>query len=100
MSRAVLLELNVEGEAYMVVCAPPVRPRALAVLTRAELAVVERWLEGRSMRDIAAARGASPRTVAKQLESAYDKLGVSSRAELARLVHDPATGARWRPPRT
>jgi DNA-binding CsgD family transcriptional regulator len=37
---------------------------------------------GRSNTEIAAARGTSPRTVAKQLERIYARVGVSSRAEL------------------
>lgn len=87
-SRAVLRELRLDGEEWMVVAYVPPRPAALAMLTAAELAVADRWLAGRSMRSIATERGVAVRTIAKQLASIYEKLGVSSRAELVTLVHD------------
>jgi DNA-binding CsgD family transcriptional regulator len=90
VSRAVLHELAVDGEEWMVVAYAPARPSALAVLTASELAVVDDWLAGKSMRAIATGRGVAVRTVAKQLASAYRKLGVSSRVELVALVHDLA----------
>lgn len=71
----------------MLVSYAPARPAALVVLTGSELAVVDLWLAGRSMRAIATERGVAYRTVAKQIASAYRKLGVSSRSELISLVH-------------
>ena len=56
-----------------------------ATLTPAERAVVALALEGCSNQEIARRRGASARTIANQLASAYRKLGVSGRAELAAL---------------
>jgi DNA-binding CsgD family transcriptional regulator len=52
-------------------------------LTPAERDVVQLALEGLSNQAIAALRGRSVRTIANQLASAYEKLRVDSRAELA-----------------
>lgn len=87
MTRAVLHELRLDGEEWMVVSYSPARPAALALLTASEMAVADLWMEGRSMRAIATERGVSVRTIAKQLASAYEKLEVSSRSELLALVH-------------
>ncbi len=55
-------------------------------LTEAEREVVERVLRGESNAAIAARRGVSLPTVAKQVSSAFAKLGVHSRAELLALL--------------
>ena len=60
--------------------APP--PRTLNGLTAAQHAIVAHVVAGRSNTESAAARGTSPRTVAKQLERIYARVGVGSRAEL------------------
>lgn len=52
-------------------------------LSPAETAVVRLALRGLRNAGIAERRGASPRTVRNQLASAYAKLGVGSRGELA-----------------
>lgn len=51
-------------------------------LSAAEQEVALQVFTGASTKEIAHARGVSPRTVGNQLESIYRKLGVSSRAEL------------------
>ena len=51
-------------------------------LTAAEREVITALLEGKSHAEIAARRGRSADTVAKQAGSAFRKLGVSSRSEL------------------
>lgn len=51
-------------------------------LTEAEQDVALEVFRGATNREIADARGVSVRTVSKQLEAIYRKLGVSSRAEL------------------
>ena len=57
-----------------------------ASLTDAERAVARLALEGHTNVAIAGQRGSSPRTVANQLASAYQKLGVSSRRQLLAAV--------------
>ena len=52
-------------------------------LTDAERVVTSDAARGLSNLQIAKRRGRSPRTVANQLSSAFRKLGVSSRADLA-----------------
>jgi DNA-binding NarL/FixJ family response regulator len=63
----------------------PLRQAAVGAseLTPAETAVAELAFAGLANEEIARARGRSARTVANQLASAYRKLGVGSRAELA-----------------
>jgi DNA-binding CsgD family transcriptional regulator len=56
---------------------------AFAGLTAAEREVVARVLAGWPSARIASDRGRSVSTVNKQIENAYRKLGVASRAELA-----------------
>jgi DNA-binding NarL/FixJ family response regulator len=59
------------------------------VLTPAEVDVVQAVLRGWSLARIAALRARSPRTIANQIRSAYRKLGVQSRLELAvRCSHE------------
>lgn len=75
------------GETYLVIGNPVPRPACLVELTPSELDVIDRWLGGASMREIAMARNAAVRTVANQIASSYRKLGVDSRARLLRLLH-------------
>jgi DNA-binding CsgD family transcriptional regulator len=62
-------------------------------LSPAEREVTREVLAGLSNSAIAAKRGTSTRTVANQIASIFDKLGISSRAELAarlrELEHEP-----------
>jgi DNA-binding CsgD family transcriptional regulator len=77
-------------ETYVVLSFPiQPTPELPTALTRAERAVVELVLEGKRAPEIARVRDVSLRTVANQLQSAYRKLGVSSRGELARLLRKP-----------
>ncbi|WP_437961374.1 helix-turn-helix transcriptional regulator [Sorangium sp. So ce119] len=69
-------------------------PSPLGGLSEAERAVVRHALAGESNAQIAARRGVSARTVANQLASAYRKLKVGSRAELAAVVHGADARAR------
>ena len=63
----------------------PIRgpPTDWVALTLAERHVVELALEGCSNKEIAVWRGCSIRTVANELRSAYQKLGIRCRAELS-----------------
>jgi len=61
----------------------PLRGPPGPALTAAEREVAAALIEGRSYADIARRRRRSVNTVAKQASSAFRKLGVSSRAELA-----------------
>jgi DNA-binding CsgD family transcriptional regulator len=62
------------------------RAGASGTLTEAERAVIQLALDGLSNARIAEERGTSTRTVRNQLVSAYGKLGVGSRSELAAWI--------------
>lgn len=69
---------------------PRLEPALPDVLTEAEAAIALLVFEGASNQQIASQRGASPSTVANQLDSIYRKLGVTTRAELVvRLTCPP-----------
>jgi DNA-binding CsgD family transcriptional regulator len=55
-------------------------------LTKAELAVVQIVVEGRTNREAAAALFLSPDTINTHLRHAFTKLGIRSRVELTRLA--------------
>jgi DNA-binding CsgD family transcriptional regulator len=57
-------------------------------LTPPELRIAQSVAQGQSTRDIAAALGLSPRTVEDHLYKLFPKLGVTSRAQLVRVVTD------------
>jgi DNA-binding CsgD family transcriptional regulator len=63
-------------------------PLRAAGLTLREAQAVAQIARGRSNRDAAAALGITPRTVAKHLERAFAKLGVTSRSEAAQAAWD------------
>jgi DNA-binding CsgD family transcriptional regulator len=64
-------------------------PRQIWSVSACEAEVVRMTLEGCSNRQIASARGTSPRTVANQLATIFRKVGVSGRSALkARAVED------------
>jgi DNA-binding CsgD family transcriptional regulator len=82
------------GAEYAVVSIPLSRPAAFASLTPAELAVAEGVLDGLSMRELAAARAVSARTIGNQLAQVYRKLGIVSRHELVAMVAQHAGSRR------
>ncbi|MCC3331021.1 ATP-binding protein [Nocardia abscessus] len=65
---------------------PPGPGDPLAALTPQELQVVRLAGEGASNREIGAQLFLSPRTVSSHLYKAFPKLGISSRAELSKLL--------------
>ncbi|QSQ21963.1 helix-turn-helix transcriptional regulator [Pyxidicoccus parkwayensis] len=87
------------GEVFAVVSLPLDLGAWLPQLTNAERDIVGRVLHGDSNRDIALARGTSVRTVANQLAAIYQKLSITSRADLAIHVIRLQLG-RGAPPQT
>lgn len=79
-------EIHAEGRHFAVLSLPLVTFEAHAALTPAEQEIVHRLLRGESNRAIALGRGTSERTVANQVASIYQKLGLASRSELAALA--------------
>jgi DNA-binding CsgD family transcriptional regulator len=66
------------------------RPAATGGLTPTERRVAELVAQGHTNREVAGRLFLSTKTVAAHLTSAYAKLGVRSRTELARRLRDPA----------
>jgi DNA-binding NarL/FixJ family response regulator len=78
--RATQFELA--GDDYVVLSYPRTEFVALAELTSSERAVFLSLLSGQSNKQIAVSRGRSPRTVANQVATIFQKLGIGSRAAL------------------
>lgn len=86
-TKTVVEELVIDGAPILVIGYSVPRPAALSALTATEQEIIDLWRRGESMKAIAAQRRTAIRTVANQLASAYQKLGVGSRSELlAQLV--------------
>lgn len=69
-------------------------------LTQAEAAVAELVIKGKSIADIAAARGSAEGTIKTQLNAVYRKAGVAGRSELVSiLIGDLLDGPLSRRPR-
>lgn len=81
--------LDYEGRAILVMSYEVPDWEFPLALTGTEQAVLRAMLNGASQQEIATARGVSYRTVANQIASAYGKLGVGSRAEVAALLRRP-----------
>jgi DNA-binding NarL/FixJ family response regulator len=64
---------------------PSAAPDPLAMLSKAQREVLGLVMEGWSHQAIAEKRGTSRRTVDKQIELAYRRLGIGSKLELAGL---------------
>lgn len=87
----------IEGVEYVVLSHPILAPAGvMGGLSEAQRAIALGLLDGLSYRDLAARRGTSPRTVAKQVEGLYRRLGVASRAELVAALSGPG-GSRTAP---
>jgi DNA-binding NarL/FixJ family response regulator len=79
---------ELDGDEYAVLSIPADAPALPASLTEAERQICQLVFEGASNAAIARRRGTSVRTVANQLASIYQKLGVSSRIELVARLHE------------
>jgi DNA-binding CsgD family transcriptional regulator/tetratricopeptide (TPR) repeat protein len=80
-ARASLLAAQSPG-----VRTPPLSDATPVALTPRELEIARIAAEGRSSREVAARLGISVRTVDNHLGAIYDKLGVTGRAELPRVL--------------
>ena len=76
-------ELEIGDDRFLVVSYALPRWQLPDELTASERDVVLRVLHGASRNEIAERRGSSPRTIANLLASAFRKLGVQSKIELA-----------------
>jgi len=85
-TQAVVAHLDHDGERYLLIACPVSRPALLVDLTPAELEVMNAWLTGAAMSEIADLRGVAFRTVANQIASVYRKFEVGSRNELQRRL--------------
>ncbi len=87
--------MNINGvECY--VLSVPLEPELPDSLTRSEREVVLLALRGVSNAAIAEERASAVQTVANQLRSAFEKMGVNSRGELASVVYGPSIPATSR----
>ncbi len=77
-----VLKLQLERGPALVLCFPRVPSTIAERLTESERDVVDSVARGSSNSEIAVERGTATQTVANQLYRIYQKLGVSSRAEL------------------
>lgn len=92
--RRRLVEVTLAGERLLVGAYPLVDADCLAALSDCERDVVAHLAAGATNAGIASIRGSSERTIANQLQSAFRKLGVRSRAELvAKLQRGARSGA-------
>lgn len=86
-SRMARLDVGVvDGELGVLTVDARPRGAAAAVLSAAELEVAAYVVRGFSNERIASERQVSPSTVANQLRSIYEKLGLTSRGQLARAM--------------
>jgi DNA-binding CsgD family transcriptional regulator len=83
-------EFSLGGIEFVVASFPTANGESLQLLSAAEREVALLAAGGCPSREIASRRGTSERTVANQLASIFKKLGLTSRAELARVL----TGGR------
>lgn len=88
--------LLVDGVEYVVVSHRIDAPgRLFDGLSDAEREIVGRVVDGWSCARIADARGTSPRTVEKQLQAVYRKVGVGSRSALVAALSATPAPLSW-----
>ena len=81
---------NLTGDRRLAVVAMRPEPSRIALLSPCERQIVFLALDGLSNAAIASRRQTSTRTIANQLASVYQRVGVSGRLELARHLFEPA----------
>ncbi len=84
--RARMEEVMIEGEDLLFGSIPLLEESVVASLSGAERQILHELLAGSTTADISRRRGTSSNTVANQIASIFQKLGVRSRAELASRV--------------
>lgn len=89
----VAYQFEAPGEQLIVLSFPSGRMLLAPELNASESDVARYVASGFSNAEIAHKRGVSPRTVANQLRSAFQKLGVHSRAELILALSSPVSRA-------
>ena len=89
--RARLEEVLVEGQDLLIGSVPLLDESVIAPLSEAERQILEALLVGSTTAHIAEQRGTSPNTIANQIASIFQKLGVGSRTELASRVGSTPT---------
>jgi DNA-binding NarL/FixJ family response regulator len=85
-------EVAVVGERLLVLEVPPPRIDPALGLSEAERAVARGLVEGLSNETLAARRGVTTHTIAKQVSAILRKLGLSSRWELVARLTEPRAG--------
>jgi DNA-binding NarL/FixJ family response regulator len=78
--------MRVGDEDILVLSVPLPKLRYPEGTTSAEQAIIDLMLQGLTAKEIAAARGASLRTVTTQLSTIFRKAGVNSQAELIAIM--------------
>ncbi len=95
LEGGIAAELAWEGTQYRSISASRPEATLRKLLPPAEFSVISMLINGASHKTMAAVRHRSPRTIANQLASAFQRLGVSGRGGvLAQLVAQRAPGAR------
>jgi DNA-binding CsgD family transcriptional regulator len=89
----VLLDINLDGYRYVLLRAAPQPVQPRAKLSPREREIVRLITNGLPNKAIAAVLDISPWTVATHLRRIYDKLGVSSRAEMVARVLNGEMGS-------
>ena len=91
--RARLAETQIGGERMLVGSHPLLDESTLASLSPAEREIALALVAGSTTADVAERRGTAERTVANQIASIFDKLGIHSRIELAARLSGGAAQA-------
>ena len=95
--RGVVLKQTALGDAALMALRMPVTVGCLSGLTCAEREVAGSLLQGLPQREIARRRGRSLRTIANQVASVYQKVGVSGRTDFVAFMRGgaaPSSGTR------